>query len=40
MTDILQATDGIMIARDDPHYPGNDPRYADLKPEEIPLETA
>lgn len=25
------------LTRDDPRWPGNDPRYADLKPEEIPL---
>lgn len=25
------------LTRDDARYPGNDPRYADLKPEEIPL---
>jgi 2,3-bisphosphoglycerate-dependent phosphoglycerate mutase len=25
------------LAKDHPHYPGRDPRYAGLKPEEIPL---
>jgi len=25
------------LTRDDPRWPGRDPRYADLKPEEIPL---
>ena len=25
------------LTRDDPRWPGKDPRYADLKPEEIPL---
>jgi 2,3-bisphosphoglycerate-dependent phosphoglycerate mutase len=25
------------LTRDDPRWPGNDPRYADLKPEEIPV---
>jgi 2,3-bisphosphoglycerate-dependent phosphoglycerate mutase len=25
------------LSRDDPMFPGKDPRYADLKPEEIPL---
>ncbi|MGD2272251.1 MAG: 2,3-bisphosphoglycerate-dependent phosphoglycerate mutase, partial [Desulfobacterales bacterium] len=25
------------LTPDDPRYPGNDPRYADLRPEEIPL---
>ena len=25
------------LTRDDPYYPGRDPRYADLRPEEIPL---
>lgn len=25
------------LTRDDPRWPGNNPRYADLKPEEIPL---
>ncbi len=25
------------LTKDDPRWPGNDPRYADLKPEEIPL---
>jgi 2,3-bisphosphoglycerate-dependent phosphoglycerate mutase len=25
------------LTRDDPRWPGNDPRYADLRPEEIPL---
>jgi 2,3-bisphosphoglycerate-dependent phosphoglycerate mutase len=25
------------LTRDDSRWPGNDPRYADLKPEEIPL---
>jgi 2,3-bisphosphoglycerate-dependent phosphoglycerate mutase len=25
------------LTPDDPHYPGNDPRYANLRPEEIPL---
>jgi 2,3-bisphosphoglycerate-dependent phosphoglycerate mutase len=25
------------LTRDDPRWPGQDPRYADLKPEEIPL---
>jgi 2,3-bisphosphoglycerate-dependent phosphoglycerate mutase len=25
------------LTPDDPRYPGNDPRYADLKPEELPL---
>ena len=24
------------LSEDDPRYPGNDPRYADLKPEELP----
>jgi 2,3-bisphosphoglycerate-dependent phosphoglycerate mutase len=31
------ATPPPPLERDDPRYPGNDPRYADLKPEEIPL---
>ena len=25
------------LTRDDPRFPGHDPRYADLKPEELPL---
>ena len=25
------------LTKDDPHYPGNDPRYSNLKPEEVPL---
>jgi 2,3-bisphosphoglycerate-dependent phosphoglycerate mutase len=25
------------LTPEDPHYPGNDPRYANLRPEEIPL---
>lgn len=25
------------LTKDDPYYPGRDPRYADLRPEEIPL---
>jgi 2,3-bisphosphoglycerate-dependent phosphoglycerate mutase len=28
------------LTRDDPRYPGKDPRYANLKPEEIPLTEA
>jgi 2,3-bisphosphoglycerate-dependent phosphoglycerate mutase len=31
------ATPPPPLERDDPRYPGNDPRYADLKPEELPL---
>jgi 2,3-bisphosphoglycerate-dependent phosphoglycerate mutase len=30
-------TAAAALTRDDPRWPGNDPRYADLKPEEIPL---
>lgn len=31
------ATPPPPLERDDPRYPGNDPRYADLTPEELPL---